>query len=248
MEQALKDARGEGKASATKFLAERPAGWLNRISFRLLHAGSWLVAKLYFRLRVENAPKLSGPFVVVANHSSFLDPVLLAVSMSQRVCYLMTVLHFRSAFLGWFYRWNRAIPVEMRGSNREPLRVARTVLERGEVLGIFPEGGLSRDGEMLLGSPGAVSLVLNNDVPIVAVHIDGAFAAFPAGGWPRPRKVTVRFADPVRIDELLGEAAAQDRRQRLRLATRAIMDRIATTGGVRSRESWLEARALAMHD
>ena len=43
MEQALKDARGEARASATKILAERPAGWLNRVSFRLLHAGSWLI-------------------------------------------------------------------------------------------------------------------------------------------------------------------------------------------------------------
>ncbi|MBI5853115.1 MAG: 1-acyl-sn-glycerol-3-phosphate acyltransferase [Planctomycetes bacterium] len=225
---------------STTILAERQAGWFNRFTFRLLWVGSWLFARVWFRLRVVNPPRIRGPFVVVANHASFIDPVLLGVAMRQRVCYLMTVLHFRSPFLWWFYRWNRAIPIALRGSNRDPLRVARAVLARGEVLGIFPEGGLSRDGGMLLGNPGAVSLVLGDDVPIVAAHIDGAWAAFPAGGWPRPKRVTIRFADPIRIDELL--PATADRRQRLRHATRAIMDRIAATGAVQSRESWLEQR------
>ncbi len=201
-------------------------------------------ARVFFRLRIENPPRLGGPFVVVANHSSFADPVLLAVAMHRRITFMMTVLHFRSAFLGWFYRWNRAIPIAVRSSNKEPLRIARAVLARGEVLGIFPEGGLSRDGEMLLGSPGAISLVLGNDVPIVVAYIDGASRAVPVGGWPRPSRVTVRFADPISVEALL-DGASVDRRQRLRLATRAIMDRIAATGGVQSRESWLEAHAKA---
>ncbi|MFO1053529.1 MAG: lysophospholipid acyltransferase family protein [Planctomycetota bacterium] len=225
--------------------AEHRAGWLNGVTVWVFRTFAWLVVRVCFGLRVVNPPRIDGPFVLVANHASFLDPILLGVAAGQRVYFMMTTLHFRSPMLGWFYRWVRCIPIALRGSNREPLRIARRVLERGDVLAVFPEGGISRDGAMLCGSPGAVSLVLDDDVPIIAAHIEGAAAAMPPGRLPRPARVTVRFADPIRIDELLAQQGPIDRRQRLRAATRAIMDRIAATGGVQSREGWLEKRASA---
>ena len=216
--------------------AERPASWLGRALYGSARALSKAAVRIVFRLRIENAPALDSSYVVVANHASFLDPILIGGALPRRATFLMTVLHFRSPLLGWFYRWMRCIPLALRGTNREPLRVARLVLGRGEVLAMFPEGGISRDGKMLCGSPGAVSLVLNQEVPIVAAHIEGAARLHPRG------RLTVRFADPILLDDLLREQGPIDRRQRLRVATRLIMDRIAATGGVVSREAWLEAR------
>ena len=197
--------------------------------------------RLATRMRVEGAPP-SGACVLAANHTSFLDPVLLGASCQRRVVFLMTEVIWRSPTFGWFYRWNRAIPLSTRGGNREALRAARSVLQQGRAVAIFPEGGISRDGLPMLGSPGAVSLVLNEGVPIVPVGIVGAGRVLPPGAaWPRFARVTVRFGEPITpavLDELGG-----DRRSRLRDATTLIMRRIAALTGHTAREDVLAAPA-----
>ena len=216
-----------------------PPGACSNAAYWLLWAGLRLVFRICFRLRIEGAPPRAGAFVLAANHASFLDPVLLGTAVGRRVVYLMTAVVWRSPKLGWFYRWNRTIPLAASGGNREALRAARLVLQQGRVIGIFPEGGVSRDGLPLLGSAGAVSLVLNEGVPIVPVGIVGAYDAMPPGAaFPRPRRITIRFGAPITAAEL--EAAAHgDRRQRLQAATRVIMQHIAELTGKQSREAEL---------
>ncbi|MEO6598099.1 MAG: lysophospholipid acyltransferase family protein [Planctomycetota bacterium] len=197
--------------------------------------------RLWFRLRVEGAAPANGAYVLAVNHASFLDPLLVGTSVRRRVVYMMTEVVWRSPWLGWFYRWNRTIPLAVRGGNREAMRAARSVLQQGRVIGIFPEGGLSRDGQPLLGNPGAVSLVLNEGVPIVPVGIVGASAAMPLGAWwPRPRRITIRLGDPITPQEL-DAIGGGDRRGRLQAATRLIMRRIASLTGHESREAVLES-------
>lgn len=207
--------------------------------FWVFHAVVRLVFRLIFRFRIEGAPPKAGGYVLVANHCSFLDPLILGASLRRRVVYLMTETVWRSRKTGWFYRWNRSIPLSVRGGNREALRVARDVLKQGRVVGIFPEGGLSRDGKLMLGSPGAVSLVLNEGLPIVPVGIIGAHDVMPPGGGFRLRRVTVRYGEPITPEEVA--ALGPDRRARLRDATRLIMRRIADLTGQTAREDVLEA-------
>ena len=211
-----------------------PPGPCSNAAYWLLWAGLRLVFRICFRLRIEGAPPRAGAFVLAANHASFLDPVLLGTAVRRRVVYLMTAVVWRSPKLGWFY-----IPLAASGGNRDALRAARLVLQQGRVIGIFPEGGVSRDGLPLLGSAGAVSLVLNEGVPIVPVGIVGAYDAMPPGAaFPRPRRITIRFGAPITAAEL--EAAAHgDRRQRLQAATRVIMQHIAELTGKQSREAEL---------
>src|SRR5687767_10161507 len=101
--------------------------------------------RVWFRLRAEGPPPPAGACVLAANHASFLDPIVLGAVVRRRIVFMMTEVVWRSRGLGWFYRWNRAIPLSARGGNREALRAARDVLQQGRMLGIFPEGGLSRD-------------------------------------------------------------------------------------------------------
>jgi len=212
----------------------------NRIAFRLLRLLVLLYTRVWFRLRAEHAPDLPGAYVLAANHGSFLDPLVLGAASPRRITYLMTEVVWRSPLLGWFYRFNKAIPLAVRTPNRDALRAARAVLQQGRVVGIFPEGGLSRDGGLLLGSPGAVSLVLNEGVPIIPVGIVGARDALPVGRrWPRPRRITVRFGKPI-LPEELRVLAPQDRKARLAAATRLIMARIAELTGQTAREAELE--------
>lgn len=210
-----------------------------------LFVAFWLtfgtLMRVWFRLRVEGTLPPTGACVVAANHASFVDPLVLGAAARRRIVYLMTEVLWRSPGLGWFYRWNRTIPVGLRGANRDALRAARAVLQQGRVLGVFPEGGLSRDGLPMLGSPGAVALVLQENVPIVPVGIVGAHAAMPAGAaWPRPRRITVRFGAPILPAEL-DALGGGDRRARLREATALIMRRIAALTGNTSREDELAA-------
>ncbi len=218
----------------------RPPGRFNRITFRAFWLLFHCFARLWFRLRVENLPRLPGAYVLAPNHVSLLDPLLVGAASRRRVIFLMTEVIHRSPWLGWFYRWNRAIPLAARGGNRDRLRAARAVLQQGRVVGIFPEGGISRDGGLLLGNPGAVALVLQEGVAVVPVAVIGADRALPPGAvFPRPVRITIRFGDPIPPAAL--EAVGSGRKDRLQAATRLIMDRIAGLCGGRSREAELEA-------
>lgn len=221
-------------------------GSLNGILFWPFWWGTRILLRLCLRLRVEGELPKAGSVVLAANHASFLDPLLLGAASKRRIVYLMTEVVWRSPFLHWFYRWNSAIPLSTRGANREAMRRARCVLEQQRVVGIFPEGGLSRDGLPLLGNAGAVSLVLSEGVPIVPVGIIGAAAVLPFGcRWPRLRRVTIRFGAPITAAELQA-AAGGDRRARLRAATTMIMARIGALTGQEPREA--EMRRLQTRD
>jgi 1-acyl-sn-glycerol-3-phosphate acyltransferase len=236
------DANADADGERTSWSAPPPR-WDDAL-FALFHATFGTLLRAWFRLRRDGAPPASGAYVLAANHTSFLDPIVLGAVVRTRVVFLMTEVLWRSPGLGWFYRWNRAIPIRTRGGNRDALRAAREVLQQGRVLGIFPEGGLSRDGLAMLGNPGAVALVLQEQVPIVPVGIVGAHAAMPPGARvPRPRRITVRFGAPILPAEL-DALGGGDRRARLREATALIMRRIALLTGSRAREDVLaDARA-----
>lgn len=220
-------------------------GPINTAMFWPFWCGVRLGGRLFLRMRIENAPRLQGAYVIAANHGSYLDPVLLGSALRRRVIFLMTEVVWRSPLMGWFYRWSHTIPVATRGGNRDALRTARGVLQQGRVIGIFPEGGLSRDGGLMLGSPGAVSLVLNEEVPIVPVGILGADRVLPVGAVvPRPHKVVIRFGQPILPAELAA-LAVNDRKQRLQAATTLIMARIAELTGRTPREREIAAPAPA---
>ena len=230
-------------ATGAERLAAPPPRWDDAL-FAVFRVGFGTLLRGWFRMRVEGPPPPPGAWVLAANHASFVDPLVLGAVVRRRVVYLMTEVVWRSRGLGWFYRWCRAIPVRTRGGNREALRAARTVLQQGRVLGVFPEGGLSRDGKLMLGSPGAVALVLHEQVPIVPVGIVGAHAALPPGAaLPRPRRITIRFGEPIRPEEL-DALGGGDRRARLREATALIMRRIAALTGTTAREDELAAAGL----
>ena len=221
-------------------LAAPPPRWDDGL-FAAFRVSFGALLRAWFRIRVEGRLPAPGACVLAANHTSFLDPLVLGAVLPRRIVYLMTEVVWRSRQLGWFYRWNRAIPVSTRGGNREAMRAAREVLQQGRTIGIFPEGGLSRDGLPMLGQPGAVSLVLQGNVPIVPVGIRGAHAAMPPGaGLPRPRRITVHFGEPILPAEFA--ALASDRRVRLRESVALIMRRIASLSGATAREDELAGR------
>jgi 1-acyl-sn-glycerol-3-phosphate acyltransferase len=228
-----------GEEAVTSSAAAR----LNDAAYWTFWATVGTGVRLAFRLRVSGPPLPKGPCVIVANHASFLDPVLLAAGSRRRIVFLMNAIICRTPPLRWFYRWNRVIPVDPRGNNRDAMRRAHAALAQGSVLGVFPEGGLSRDGRLVLGNPGAVALALAGDAPLVPVGILGAGDALPPHrALPRLRRVQIRFGAPLLAHDLLAGDAGGGRKQRVQEATHRVMAAIAALAEQESRESVLARR------
>ena len=141
-----------------------------------------IIFKLFFRLKVtgqQNIPQ-NGPFIIVANHSSLLDPVILGVSLKPKIIFLAAAYLFKIHWLGYLLRKANAIPVQ--GENDiKPIKKALKILQQGGVLGIFPEGGVDRQKNNLPVKAGAAYLATRAGVPIVPVVIKGADKVLPRG-------------------------------------------------------------------
>ncbi|MCA8972227.1 MAG: 1-acyl-sn-glycerol-3-phosphate acyltransferase, partial [Planctomycetes bacterium] len=181
---------------------------------------------LYFRMSVRGDRTLHhGPAIVVANHQSFLDSLLVGVAVRPRVRFVMTELFANVRGLRWFFRWNRVIIMREESSNREMFKQSLAALQNGEVLGIFPEGTISLDGSLSEFQPGALSMALRERVPIVPVALVGAHRALHRSmRFPRPRKIRVEVGAPIPPDELFPRSAS--RTEALEIGARLLQHRV----------------------
>jgi 1-acyl-sn-glycerol-3-phosphate acyltransferase len=167
-----------------------------RLSRPLVHA----LARLFFRIRfigTEHVPA-AGPVVLVANHVSYMDPVLLAIPIHRPLRYMTLEHFFRVPGFGALIRGCGAFPVRGAEADRQAVRTAIRILRAGEVLVIFPEGGRSRDGRLLPFQAGAFRIALQTDAPVVPATLAGAFAAWPPQRrLPRPGRITVTYHPPL---------------------------------------------------
>ncbi len=145
----------------------------------------WIIFKLVFRLKVtgqQNIPQ-DGPFIIVANHSSLLDPVILGVSLRSKIIFVAAAYLFKIRWLGYLLRKANSIPIyrESNANNIKSIKKALKILQKGGVLGIFPEGGVDRQKNNFPVRAGAAYLAAKAGVPIVPIRIKGADKALPRG-------------------------------------------------------------------
>jgi len=145
----------------------------------------WIIFKLFFRLKVtgqENIPQ-DDPFIIVANHSSVLDPVILGVSVKPKVIFIAAAYLFDIHWLAYLLRKANSISIHRENytGNIESIKQALKILQKGGVLGIFPEGGVDRQKNNLPIKAGAAFLATSVGVPIVPIRIKGADKALPRG-------------------------------------------------------------------
>ncbi len=166
-----------------------------------------VVLKATARVRVEGMADLpsDGPLIVVANHISNADPPLVVGWLTPALGRQMHVLAKESLFVGpvgWFLRRNGITPVKSGGSDIEAYRSARQVLDRGEVLCIFPEGTRSLTGVMQDPKPGVAMLATRSGVPILPVGVSGS-DDFLGRGKRMPMfgaRITVRVGKPFTLE------------------------------------------------
>lgn len=196
----------------------------------------------------ENVDGVSGPFILISNHSSHLDAPVLISSLP----YSLTKHLATAVAADYFYsqRWRSTLtsiffnsyPVERdgrrtgggRGGKPKRAGLSISLLRQDIPLLIFPEGTRSRTGEMARFTPGVASLARALRVPVVPVALIGAHDAMPVGrSWPKPGRQPVRLliGEPVRVQP--GEALA-DLNTRIETRVRAMFDTETVEAGLGS--------------
>lgn len=190
--------------------------------------GLELFFRLYNRMSVHGKERipLEGPVLVVCNHASDLDPLVMGGFSKRQFNYMAKDVLFRIPVIG---RWCRAVgafPVKRGAADRRAMEMAIRLAEEGGAVLMFPEGTRSRDGKLQKAQPGAAMLAVRmGDVPIVPIRLDGTFAALPPGAkFPRPAKIRVHVGRAFRISELAGLPA--DKKALYRALAEAIIKRI----------------------
>ena len=175
------------------------------VAGRFLRLVGVLLSKTFppWRLRVEGRwPAAKGPYVVVANHQSMLD-ILLLSHLPREMKWVAKESLFRTPWVGWMLRMTGDIPVR-RGdpeSGGEALGRAKAYLARGMSVMMFPEGTRSTRGTMLPFKSGAFRLAIEAGVPVLPVAVSGTAHGMPKGGpWVRPCRATARILEPVSVE------------------------------------------------
>ena len=184
--------------------------------YRALRAPVRGVLQRWFGLHVQGAEHLPerGPYLVAANHHNYLDAIVLGVSVPAPIAFLVMPRVWRATPLHpAFHRHVGSIPLHLDRADVGALRRALGALERGRVVGIFPEGPFSVRGRLERGLPGVALLALRSGAPVVPVGIQGTWEALRNRRFyiPRPTPIAVRFGRPRRFSSNGGSARAARR-------------------------------------
>ncbi len=159
--------------------------------------GTFLIGGLFRVEGTENVPR-TGALVVCPNHFGTLDPPMVPAFLPRPDSWNMAKSeYFRKPHLRWLFTAYHAFPVVRHTADRNALRKSFDILERGEVLILYPEGTRVPSGVLSTPEPGAGFIAQKCGCPVLPVAALGTPEALPKGKiWPRRVPVTVRFGKP----------------------------------------------------
>jgi len=150
---------------------------------------AWILINVFYRIRptgLDNVPA-KGPAIVVCNHVSYMDPILLAGSIKRPMRFVMYYRIFQIPLLRFFFEHLGAIPIAGAMENEQLMNEAfervDEELEAGNIVCIFPEGGITHDGEIQRFRPGIEKIIARRQVPVVPVALGRLW-----GSWFSRRK------------------------------------------------------------
>jgi 1-acyl-sn-glycerol-3-phosphate acyltransferase len=162
---------------------------------------------------LEHVPS-SGPVILASNHLAVMDSFFLPLVVRRRITFLAKAEYFTGTGLkGWFSRWFFTavgqVPIDRSDADaaQAALNTAEQVLNKGKLLGMYPEGTRSPDGRLYKGKTGMARLALHTGVPVIPVAMIGTNVVNPPGTTMlRFGRVTVRFGKPIDFSRFEGMA------------------------------------------
>lgn len=168
------------------------------MAYRITHLIARILSFLLCRLVVtgrEHIPA-QGPFLVILNHLSSVDPILLygVMPLRLRMAGLAAMAHRNDFFIGWLMDHGGAVWVRRGEIDRRALREALDILASGRPLGLAPEGTRSKTGALIEGKKGTAFLALRAGVPILPCVVCGTEQVYPNLRRLRRISVPIKFA------------------------------------------------------
>jgi 1-acyl-sn-glycerol-3-phosphate acyltransferase len=176
-----------------------------RLWYDFLRVVFRLIGVAFFRVRVFNRQLIpqSGGALIVSNHQSHLDPILVGLAFNRRLNYVARDTLFGFAPFRWLIYSLDAIPIDREGIGLGGLKESLRRLKGGEMLLIFPEGTRTRDGNVGELKPGFLALARRSKVPLLPAAVDGAFDSWPKWNMlPGVAVIHVRIAQPLSPEEM----------------------------------------------
>ncbi len=170
----------------------------------------WLLTNFFYKIKTINrlSIPLKGPVLIVANHVSYLDAFFVQMATHRPVRFIMYKGIYEAPSLNWLFRLMGTIPIDQGVKNREGIQEAfsriKDVLDQDEVVCIFPEGQISRSGELNKFQSGMKRILKNTPCPVIPIGLGGVWGSifsFEGGKvfwkWPKqlPYPVTVNVGD-----------------------------------------------------
>ena len=167
--------------------------------------------KLLYRPKargLENVPA-EGPIILAANHVSFMDSLFIPLVLKRRVVYLGKSDYFDSAKTRWFFKLVNVIPVKRDGgtAGEAAIRAGVRELEKGLVVGIYPEGTRSPDGRLYRGKTGVARMAILANAPVIPVGVFGTRELQPPDRkMPKlSGRIQIVFGKPLSFERFAGQ-------------------------------------------
>lgn len=175
----------------------------NTLPLRVLHAVNVVVARIYHQLDVITpcpVPR-KGAGLLVCNHISGLDPVMLQSVCPRVIRWMMAKEYREMKGFGWFYRTIQSIPVDRNGKDLASTRAALRALADGQILGVYPEGRIAIRERMLPFHVGVALMAIRTGVPVYPVAIEGTQRGQEMlQAFSHRNRAAIIFGEPIRFE------------------------------------------------
>ncbi len=169
-----------------------------------------LLLKTILPVKFHNRERLAQdpPYIVIANHSSMLDPVIIGVGViGHQVRFIGKKELTKNKLAAWLFKQLRMIPVDRHNSDMEAMRACMRVTKEGGILGIFPEGTRHHEGLMTEMESGIGLIALRSRVPLMPVYITGKLKLF--------RRLHVYVGEAIPTEDLREEGVNRETCEKL---------------------------------
>lgn len=149
---------------------------------------------IFYNIKVEGKENLpaNGPLIICANHTSAIDPIILAVSLPYTMNSMAKAELFKSKLLGYFLSKIGVFPVKRGEADIKSIKTSLKLLKENKIMGMFPEGTRNKTGEVK-AEPGIAMIAVRAEAPVLPIAIISNYKLF--------NKTTVKIGKPMQLDQ-----------------------------------------------